>query len=47
MIRTTSIGNDASVDMQKRGEKVLLETFPEVAYTFSRLAELEGPFPVK
>jgi cobalt-zinc-cadmium resistance protein CzcA len=41
MIRTTSIGIDASVDMQKRGEKVLLEKFPEVAYTFSRLGTAE------
>ena len=41
MIRTTSIGIDASIDMQKRGEKVLLEKFPEVAYTFSRLGTAE------
>ncbi len=41
MIRTTSIGIDASVDMQLRGEKVLLEKFPEVAYTFSRLGTAE------
>ena len=41
MIRTSSIGIDASVDMQKRGEKVLLEKFPEVAYTFSRLGTAE------
>lgn len=41
MIRTTSIGIDASVEMQKRGEKVLLEKFPEVAYTFSRLGTAE------
>ena len=41
MIRTTSIGIDASVDMQKRGEKLLLEKFPEVAYTFSRLGTAE------
>lgn len=41
MIRTTSIGIDASVDMQKRGEKVLLEKFPEVDYTFSRLGTAE------
>src|SRR5262245_29248607 len=37
MIRTTSIGLDASIDMQKRGEKLLMEKFPEVAYTFSRI----------
>jgi len=41
MIRTTSIGIDASVEMQKRGEKLLLEKFPEVDYTFSRLGTAE------
>lgn len=41
MIRTTSIGIDASVEMQKRGERLLLEKFPEVAYTFSRLGTAE------
>ncbi|MCW5556928.1 MAG: efflux RND transporter permease subunit, partial [Verrucomicrobiae bacterium] len=41
MIRTSSIGMDASVEMQKRGEKLLLEKFPEVAYTFSRLGTSE------
>ncbi|MBP9733142.1 MAG: efflux RND transporter permease subunit [Candidatus Omnitrophica bacterium] len=41
MIRTTSIGIDASIDMQKRGEKMLIEKFPEVDYTFSRLGTAE------
>lgn len=41
MIRTTSIGLDASIDMQKQGEKVLLEKFPEVDYTFSRIGTAE------
>jgi cobalt-zinc-cadmium resistance protein CzcA len=41
MIRTTSIGIDASIEMQKRGEKVLLEKFPEVDYVFSRLGTAE------
>ena len=41
MIRTTSIGIEASIDMQKRGEKLLIEKFPEVAYTFSRLGTAE------
>jgi len=41
MIRTTSIGIDASIDMQKQGEKLLIEKFPEVAYTFSRLGTAE------
>ena len=40
-IRTTSIGIDASIEMQKRGEKVILEKFPEVAYTFARLGTAE------
>ncbi len=41
MIRTTSIGLDASINMQERAEKVLLEKFPEVAYTFSRIGTAE------
>jgi cobalt-zinc-cadmium resistance protein CzcA len=41
MIRTTSIGIDASIAMQKRGEQVLLKEFPEVAHTFSRLGTAE------
>ncbi len=41
MIRTTSIGIDASIDMQKRGEKMLLEKFQEVDYIFSRLGTAE------
>jgi len=40
-IRVTSIGIDESVAMQKRGEKVLLEKFPEVLYTFARLGTAE------
>jgi cobalt-zinc-cadmium resistance protein CzcA len=40
-IRVTSIGIDASIEMQKRGEKVILEKFPEVLYTFSRLGTSE------
>ena len=41
MIRTASIGIDASLAMQQRGEKVLLEKFPEVDYVFSRLGTAE------
>jgi cobalt-zinc-cadmium resistance protein CzcA len=41
MIRTTSIGLDASTDMQKRAERVLLEHFPEVDLTFSRIGTAE------
>ncbi|HMP75333.1 MAG TPA: CusA/CzcA family heavy metal efflux RND transporter [Kiritimatiellia bacterium] len=41
MIRTTSIGLDASLDMQKKAERVLLEAFPEVSHTFSRIGTAE------
>ena len=41
MIRTTSIGLDASIAMQERAEKVLMEEFPDVTYTFSRIGTAE------
>ena len=41
MIRTTSIGLDASIAMQERAEQVLKEEFPDVAYTFSRIGTAE------
>jgi heavy metal efflux system protein len=41
MIRTTSIGLNKSVEMQEKAEKVLLDSFPEVAYTFSRIGTAE------
>jgi cobalt-zinc-cadmium resistance protein CzcA len=41
MIRTTSIGLDASIAMQERAEKVLMEKFPGVTYTFSRIGTAE------
>lgn len=41
MIRTTSIGLDASIAMQEKAEKVLLEKFPDVTYTFSRIGTAE------
>ncbi len=41
MIRTTSIGLDASIEMQERSEKVLLQKFPEVSHTFSRIGTAE------
>ncbi len=41
MIRTTSLGITASIDMQKRGEKMLLEKFQEVDYIFSRIGTAE------
>ncbi len=41
MIRTTSIGLDASVAMQERAEQVLREKFPGVTHTFSRIGTAE------
>ncbi len=41
MIRTTSIGLDASIAMQERAEKVLLEQFPGVTRVFSRIGTSE------
>ncbi len=41
MIRTTSIGLDASLAMQERGERLLREKFPQVTHTFSRIGTAE------
>lgn len=41
MIRTTSVGLDASIAMQEKAEKIILEKFPEVTYTFSRIGTAE------
>jgi cobalt-zinc-cadmium resistance protein CzcA len=41
MIRTTSIGLDKSVEMQQQSDRALLELFPEVTYTFSRIGTAE------
>ena len=41
MIRTTSIGIDASVAMQKQSERILREKFPEVSHTFSTIGTAE------
>jgi heavy metal efflux system protein len=41
MIRTTSIGLAPSIEMQKAGEKLILEKFPEVTHTFSRVGTSE------
>jgi len=41
MIRTTSIGLDATISMQERAEKVILEKFPEIELTFSRIGTAE------
>ncbi|MGH8020365.1 MAG: efflux RND transporter permease subunit, partial [Opitutaceae bacterium] len=41
MVRTTSIGLDASLEMQKDSEKFLLETFPEITHIISRIGTPE------
>ncbi|AWI09646.1 cobalt-zinc-cadmium resistance protein CzcA [Ereboglobus sp. PH5-10] len=41
MIRTTSIGLNASLDMQTAAEKLMLEKFPEVTHTFARVGTSE------
>ncbi|MBW7908519.1 MAG: efflux RND transporter permease subunit [Kiritimatiellae bacterium] len=41
MIRTTSIGLDASIEMQRKAERILLDAFPEVSHTFSRIGTSE------
>jgi heavy metal efflux system protein len=41
MVRTTSIGLDAAIDMQEKSERVLLSDFPEVARTYSRIGTAE------
>lgn len=41
MIRTTSIGLGASVEMQTAAEKLMLEKFPEVTHTFARVGTSE------
>jgi heavy metal efflux system protein len=41
MIRTTSIGLDKSVEMQKQSDKALMAMFPEVTSTFSRIGTAE------
>lgn len=41
MIRTTSIGLDASLAMQEQSERVLLDAFPEIDHTFSRIGTAE------
>jgi len=41
MIRSNSTGIQASLEMQKRSEKVLMEKFPEVTHTFSRIGTAE------
>lgn len=41
MIRTTSIGTGASLDMQLASEKLMLEKFPEITHTFARVGTSE------
>lgn len=41
MIRTTSIGLKASIDMQKKAEKLLLDKFPEITRILSRIGTPE------
>ena len=41
MIRTTSIGLKASIEMEKKAEKLLLKQFPEVTHIISRLGTPE------
>lgn len=41
MIRTTSIGLQASIDMQEKAEKLLLEKFPEIEHMLSRIGTPE------
>jgi cobalt-zinc-cadmium resistance protein CzcA len=41
MIRSASAGLDASTELQKKSERVLLEQFPEVQFVFSRIGTAE------
>jgi cobalt-zinc-cadmium resistance protein CzcA len=41
MIRSTSVGLNASLDLQKKSEKLLLEKFPEITHAFSRIGTAE------
>ena len=41
MIRSTSVGLSASVELQKRSERMLNEKFPEISHIFSRIGTAE------
>ena len=41
MVRSASLGLDASLDLQKKSEKLLLEKFPEISHVFSRIGTAE------
>ena len=42
MVRTTSIGLSASLEMQQAAERMIREKFPEVSHTFSRVGTDEA-----
>lgn len=41
MIRSTSVGLEASLELQKKSERFLLANFPEIAHLFSRIGTAE------
>lgn len=41
MIRSSSLGLEASLDLQKRSERILLEKFPEITNIFSKIGTAE------
>lgn len=41
MIRSSSLGLEASLEMQKQSEKALLENFPEVSHVFAKIGTAE------
>ena len=41
MIRSTSVGLEASLDLQKKSERVLRANFPEISHMFSRIGTAE------
>jgi len=41
MIRSSSMGLEASIDMQKQSEKALLKNFPEISHIFSKIGTAE------
>jgi cobalt-zinc-cadmium resistance protein CzcA len=41
LIRGNSVGLEASLEMQKRAERILLRDFPEVSHVFSRIGTAE------
>ncbi len=41
MIRSTSVGLEASLDLQKKSERILRAEFPEISHLFSRIGTAE------